>query len=88
MAGMSNLANVDKVYYADNGPGGTSVGNQSYYMSNNVTKYHYVGDVFRMDNISLSVGFIHPIYDPRKVRKARTKSVSRSILKKKGNGVK
>jgi hypothetical protein len=88
MGGMSNLTNTNKVYYAEQGSGNPPVGNPAYYMSYNVTKYHYVGDVFRLDNISLSVGFIHPIYDPRKVRKAKTKSVSRNILKRKGDGVK
>jgi hypothetical protein len=30
--------------------------------------YQYASDLFRVDNISLSVGFIKPLYDPRKKR--------------------
>ncbi len=88
MAGMSNLTNVDKTYYAQPGTSKNPIGNPDYIMSSNVTKYHYVGDLYRLDNISLSVGFIHPLYDPRKVRKARTRSVSREIRKKEGGSVK
>ncbi len=84
MGGLSNLANDDKIYYAEPGTGKNQIGNPDYYLSNNVTKYRYASDLFRLDNISLSFGFIHPIYDPRKVRKARTKSVSRRIQKEEG----
>jgi hypothetical protein len=87
MGGLSNLTNADELYYAPAGNGKNQIGNPNYYLSSNITRYRYVSDLFRMDNISLSVGFIHPIYDPRKVRKARTKSVSRQIQKEEG-GVK
>ncbi len=43
--------------------------------------YPYVDDDFRMDNFALSVGYIHPLYKPRKLKKARTKSVLRKIEK-------
>lgn len=39
----------------------------------------YVDDDFRLDNLALSVGYIHPLYKPRKLKKARTKSVLRKI---------
>lgn len=84
MAGMSNLSNEDKIYYSEPGTIKNQVGDPDHIMSSNVTKYHYVGDLYRLDNLSLSVGYIHPIYDPRKVRKAKTKSVSRKIQKKEG----
>lgn len=41
--------------------------------------FPYVDDDFRIDNVLLSVGYIHPLYKPRKLRKARTKSVLRKI---------
>jgi len=37
--------------------------------------YPYVDDDFRMDNVAVSVGYVHPFYKPRKLKKARTKSV-------------
>jgi hypothetical protein len=41
--------------------------------------YPYVDDDFRMDNLAISVGYIHPLYKPRKLKKAKTKSVFRFI---------
>jgi len=43
--------------------------------------YPYVDDDLRMDNLAISVGYIHPLYKPRKLKKARTKSVLREIEK-------
>jgi len=43
--------------------------------------YPYVDDDFRMDNFAVSVGYIRPFYKPRKLKKARTKSVFRFINK-------
>lgn len=37
----------------------------------------YVDDDFRMDNLSISVGYVHPFYKARKLKKANTKSVLR-----------
>lgn len=82
MAGLTNLANDQTIFYQDAltlDP--TQIGNHSYYMSPNVTRYHYISDLFRMDNLSLSFGFVKPLYDPRKVKKARTKGVAKSIRK-------
>lgn len=43
--------------------------------------YPYVDDDFRLDNLAISIGYIHPLYKPRKLKKARTKSVLRKIEK-------
>lgn len=43
--------------------------------------YPYVDDDFRVDNLAISVGYIRPLYKPRKLKKARTKSVLRKIEK-------
>jgi hypothetical protein len=85
MGSLSNLTNVDKLYYGDPASApANGVGNPNLFMASNVTKYVYVADLFRLDNVSLSFGFIHPIYDPRRIKKARTKSVSRKIKREEG----
>ena len=51
---------------------------------NSVTEglpFPYIDDDFRIDNLAISVGYIHPLYKPRKLKKARTKSVLRKIEK-------
>jgi opacity protein-like surface antigen len=47
--------------------------------------YPYVDDDFRMDNLAISIGYIRPFYKPRKLKKARTKSVFRFINKNRGH---
>ncbi len=47
--------------------------------------YPYVDDDFRMDNFAVSIGYIRPFYKPRKLKKARTKSVFRFINKHRGD---
>lgn len=82
MGGLSNLANQSEIYYAD--PGNidiAQIGNPNNYLSRNVTRYHYVSDIFRLDNLSLTFGYVHPLYKPRKLKRARTKGVARNISK-------
>lgn len=43
--------------------------------------FPYVDDDLRVDNLAVSVGYIHPLYKPRKLKKARTKSLLRKIEK-------
>lgn len=59
MAGLSNLTKVDDNYYLDGD------------FDPAVTKYAEVSDLFKLDNLSLSFGYIHPIYNPRKKSKPR-----------------
>jgi hypothetical protein len=85
MAGLTNLADQSSIYYQDPfSIDPAQVGNRNAYLSTNVTRYHYVSDLFRMDNLSVSFGFVKPLYNPRKVKKARTKGVARTIRKKGG----
>ncbi|HRI80551.1 MAG TPA: porin family protein [Cyclobacteriaceae bacterium] len=85
MGGLSNMAAEDQLYYTQPSTiDKNQIGDPAAYLSSNVTKYRYVSDLFRMDNLSLSFGFIHPIYDPRKVKRAKTKSVSRQIEREEG----
>lgn len=79
------MAAEDQLYYTQPSTiDKNQIGDPAAYLSSNVTKYRYVSDLFRMDNLSLSFGFIHPIYDPRKVKRAKTKSVSRQIEREEG----
>ncbi len=44
-------------------------------------RYWYTDDNFRIDNLAISVGYIKPLYKPRKLKKARTNSLFRKIKK-------
>jgi len=44
-------------------------------------RWTYVDDDFRLDNLSISIGYIHPFYKARKLKHARTRSVLRKIKK-------
>lgn len=68
MAGLTNLTKEKNNYYDKDGNFDISV-----------AKYAYASDLFRLDNMSLSVGYIHPIYNPRKKTKPRLSN----LLKKK-----
>ncbi|MEJ0057460.1 MAG: hypothetical protein WDN75_18495 [Bacteroidota bacterium] len=74
---MSNIINTNQIYYSDPSISLTDkgkLGNPAYTVSNNITRYRYVSDLIRMDNVSISFGYIHPIYNPRKVKKATQKA--------------
>jgi len=60
MAGLTNLTKAEVNYYGKNDEFDPSI-----------TNYQFVSDFFRLDNLSLSFGYIHPIYDPRKKTKPR-----------------
>lgn len=42
-------------------------------------EYGHVDDYFRLDNFSISVGYIKPLYKARKVKRVKTKSVLKGI---------
>lgn len=44
-------------------------------------EFAHVDDYFRLDNLSLSVGYVKPFYHPRKLKKARTRSLLKQIRK-------
>lgn len=46
-----------------------------------IWRWPYVDDNFRMDNLIVNIGYIHPFYMPRQLKKVRTKSVLRRIRK-------
>lgn len=70
MGGMTNLAKESEIYYNEDGTLATTIG-----------RYRWVGDYFRLDNISISFGYVKPLYNPRKIKKARTKKVFKEINK-------
>jgi hypothetical protein len=71
MAGLSNLTNEETNYYADG----------SFDLTKDATQTRWVSDYFRLDNLAISVGFVKPLYDPRKIKRARTHGLFRKINK-------
>jgi opacity protein-like surface antigen len=51
------------------------------FSSQAMQQYGHVDDYFRLDNMSLSVGFVKPLYKPRKLKRSGGKSVLRNIKK-------
>lgn len=57
------------------------VNKKTVYETEEIGRSGYVDDFLRLDNVSLSVGFVHPLYKPREVKKMRTKGILRKIKK-------
>lgn len=72
MMGLNNLTDPTKNYYNSDGT-----------LATEVTQYQFVSDFLRLDNLSLSFGFVHPLYDPRKIKKGSAKGFLRSLFKPK-----
>ncbi|NJN41190.1 MAG: hypothetical protein HC811_02070 [Flammeovirgaceae bacterium] len=68
MAGFSNLTNREYNYY-------DSKDNANPLLVQSATFYNYIGNLFRLDNLSISFGYVYPLYDPRKLKRARKKGV-------------
>lgn len=51
------------------------------YTNPEIYRSGHVDDFLRLDNLSLSVGYVYPLYNPRKLKKARTKGILRGIKK-------
>jgi hypothetical protein len=71
-------------------PGLSNVVNQKYnnYASKDrtaidpsMTQFAQIGDIFRVNNMSISFGYVRPLYNPRRATRVKTKSVSRKLLK-------
>ncbi len=45
------------------------------------TRFGHVDDYFRLDNLSVSIGYVMPRYKPRQVKRAKTKTVLKGIKK-------
>jgi hypothetical protein len=55
------------------------------YQGDAVTRWAHVDDLMRLNNLAFSLGYVHPLYKPRKLKNARTKSVLKDIKKQKGD---
>lgn len=71
MPGLTNLMKDKNPYYEEG----------TYVMGDWETKYHWLSDDFRLDRASISIGYVYPLYHPRKVKRARTNSAYRKISK-------
>jgi hypothetical protein len=76
MLGLNNVVIPDRNFYQ---PGGS--------LAESVTSYGYVSEFFRLDNLSLSFGFVMPIYDPRRLKKVNANGFFQKFpwIKKKAN---
>ncbi len=72
MLGLTNLTIPEKNYYNSDGS-----------LATTVSQYQYVSDFFRLDNLSISIGYIRPLYDPRKIKKFSSKGMFRNLFKSK-----
>jgi len=70
MMGLNNLTIPEKNYYDANDE-----------LANSVTQDQFVNDFFRLDNVSISFGYVRPLYDPRKLRAINGKSFFRKIFR-------
>lgn len=79
-AGLKNIVKADHLY-----------GNHTYDRTagewvlslSPTTEYTHVDDYVRLDNLSITFGFIRPLYKPREIKRARTRSVLRKIKRSK-----
>ena len=76
--GLRNMVNAKNLYAS---------GNSKQYSQSMEALMHYghLDDYFHLDNFSISIGYIYPLYKPRKLKKARTKSVMKKIRNQKSN---
>ncbi|MFN7791342.1 MAG: porin family protein [Cyclobacteriaceae bacterium] len=74
MIGLSNLTIPEKNYYQADG----------ITLASTVTQYQYTSDFFRLDNLAISVGYVRPIYDPRKIKRPSAKGFLRTLFRPKG----
>ena len=69
--GLRNLTNMKTNYSENNADSDSEL----------LMLYGHVDDYLRLDNMSITIGYIHPLYKPRKLKTARTKSLMRKIRK-------
>ncbi len=81
--GLTNLVNEEAQYldYSKYGEANNNTSSDLQDSGDAVYRYWYVDDYFRIDNLAISFGYIHPLYKPRKLKKARTKSLFKKIEK-------
>jgi hypothetical protein len=78
--GLKNVVS-EKNLYANYAQSGTEYMYSAEHISSMdpSTRYMHVDDLFRLDNISFSIGFLRPLYKPRELKKARTRSIMKQL---------
>ena len=78
--GLRNVTNKDGVYgdYTKEETSDAFINSLE-----STSKFGQVEDFFRLDNLSISIGFLRPLYKPRELKRARTRSVMRLFNRKK-----
>ncbi len=74
MGGLTRLAKTNELYYGD----GTT-------LADNITRYGWVGEEYAMNSVLITVGFMKPIYYPRK-RSRGLKGLAKLFSAKKNEG--
>lgn len=72
MPGLSNVVNMKTNNYASK---------ERDVLDQSAAQFGSVSDIFRVNNYSLSVGYVVPLYNARAVSKVKTKSVSKRLNK-------
>lgn len=82
--GLSNIAN-ERARYFDYSLGAVNDNTSDDFINSGISVFEFahVDDDFRIDNLSVTFGYVKPLYKPRKLKKARTRTVLRFIKKKK-----
>lgn len=79
-AGLKNIVDPDFIY----GNNATDRTSADWVLSQSpTTEYRHVDDLLRLDNLAITFGFIRPLYKPREIKRARTRSVLRKIKRSK-----
>lgn len=79
-AGLKNVVNPEFIYGDPHTDATSAAWIQS---SSPAFEYDHVDNYFRLDNLALTVGFLRPLYKPRELKRARTKSVLRKLKRAK-----
>jgi hypothetical protein len=75
-AGLKNIVSPEHIY-GDHNYDQTS--GEWVISTTPATGFANVDDLFRLDNISISFGFLRPLYKPRQLKRARTNGVLRRM---------
>jgi hypothetical protein len=70
MAGLNNIVNTQTNHYDSK---------ETFALDPGLPRYSNIGDTYRVNNLSMTIGFVRPLYDPRRLTKVKTKGVSKEI---------
>lgn len=78
LAGLTNLTKPGANFYESD-----KIASNDRTLAETATENAFVSDYFRLDNLSVSLGYVIPIYHPSKVKKMRTGKTMRKVSKEK-----